>query len=83
MQGRYTVNHSALRLEAMLAGLGLCTLPDYVARHALEKRSAVLVLPDWNFLGNYGGRAYALYPPSRFVSPTLRALIDHLAATLE
>ena len=83
VQGRYTVNHSALRLEAMLAGLGLCTLPDYVARHALENRSAVQVLPDWNFLGNYGGSAYALYPPSRFVSPTLRALIGHLAAALE
>ncbi|WP_079416076.1 LysR family transcriptional regulator [Thiomonas intermedia] len=82
VQGRYDVNHSALRLDAMLAGLGLCTLPDYVAKPALLHGAAVQVLPDWDFLGNYGGLAYALYPPTRFVSPTLRALIDHLVAAM-
>ncbi|MGA8008016.1 MAG: LysR family transcriptional regulator [Thiomonas sp.] len=82
VEGRYAVNHSALRLDAMLAGLGICTLPDYVARAAINNGTAVQVLPDWDFQGNYGGDAYALYPPSRFVSPALRALIDHLAASL-
>lgn len=82
VQGRYTVNHSALRLDAIVAGLGLCTLPDYVARAALEQGAAVQVLPNWDFMGHYGGSAYALYPPTRFVSPTLRALIDHLVAAL-
>ena len=82
VQGRYDVNHSALRLDAMLAGLGLCTLPDYVAKPALLQGAAVQVLPDWDFLGNYGGHAYALYPPTRFVSPALRALIDHLVASM-
>ncbi len=82
VDGRYAVNHSALRLDAMLADLGICSLPDYVARSALDSATAVQVLPDWDFQGNYGGDAYALYPPSRFVSPALRALIDHLAAAL-
>lgn len=82
VEGRYAVNHSALRLDAMRASLGVCPLPDYVARPALQSGAAVQVLPAWSFQGNYGGDAYALYPRSRFVSPALRALIDHLAASL-
>jgi len=82
VNGRYAVNHSALRLDAMLADLGICSLPDYVARSALDSRTAVQVLQEWDFQGNYGGDAYALYPPSRFVSPAVRALIDHLAVAM-
>lgn len=82
VNGRYSVNHSALRLDAVVAGMGLCTVPDYVARAALDDGTVVQVLPGWDFLGNYGGDVYALYPPSRFLPTSMRALIDHLVAAM-
>jgi DNA-binding transcriptional LysR family regulator len=80
--GRYVVNHSALRLDAMLSDLGVCSLPDYVAHESLQSGTAIQVLPDWELQGRYGGDAYVLYPPSRFMGSALRALIDHLAEAL-
>jgi len=78
VRGRYVSNHSEVRLEAALAGLGVACVPAFVAQQALKDGSVVQVLADWAFQGNYHGHAYILYPPSRFTVPKCRVLIDHL-----
>jgi DNA-binding transcriptional LysR family regulator len=82
VDGRYVANHSEIRLAGVLAGLGVGCLPDFMARAALDAGSVVRVLADWEFLANYHGHAYVLYPPSRFMAPKCRVLIDHLVAHL-
>jgi DNA-binding transcriptional LysR family regulator len=78
VRGRYIANHSEVRLEAVLAGLGVGCVPVFVAQQALDEGRVVRVLPDWEFQGNYHGQAYILYPPNRFTVPKCRVLIDHL-----
>jgi len=82
VQGRYTVNHSEMRLAAAEAGLGIACLPDFVARESVGARRVVQVLPEWRFASDYQGTAYLLYPASRHMAPKLRVLITHLLASL-
>ncbi|AKJ26873.1 transcriptional regulator [Caldimonas brevitalea] len=80
--GRYTVNHSEMRLAAVEAGLGVGCVPDFVAEDALKAGRVVRLLPEWAFDTNYQGLAHLLYSASRYTAPKVRALIDHLVATL-
>lgn len=78
--GRYTVNHSEMRLTAIEAGLGVGCVPDFVARDALVAKRVVHLLPEWTMDTNYQGMAYMLYPGSRYKAPKVKVLIDHLVA---
>lgn len=80
VRGRYICNHSEVRLEGALAGLGVACVPAFMAREALDAGQVVRVLADWEFQGNYHGHAYILYPPNRFAAPKCRVLVDHLLA---
>lgn len=82
VQGRYTVNHSEMRLEAVQAGLGVGCVPDFVAHDAIAAGRVVPVLPDWSFKATYQGMACLLFAPSRHTVPKVRALIDHLVDAL-
>lgn len=80
--GRYTVNHSEMRLAAVEARLGIGCMPDFAAREALAAGRVVRLLADWTFDSHYQGTAYLLFAASRHTPPKLRALIDHLLAAL-
>lgn len=80
--GRYTVNHSEMRLAAVEAGLGIGCVPDFVAREALATGRVVRLLSEWSFDTNYQGMAYLLFVGSRYTAPKVRILIDHLVAAL-
>lgn len=80
--GRYTVNHSEMRLAAVEAGLGIGCMPDFGAREALAAGRVVRLLADWTFDTHYQGTAYLLFAASRHTAPKVRALIDHLVAAL-
>lgn len=81
--GRYTLNHSEMRLAAVEAGLGVGCVPDFVARDALAAGRVVRLLPEWAFDTNYQGMACLLFSASRYTTPKVRALIDHLVAALK
>ena len=81
--GRYTVNHSEMRLEAIEAGLGVGCVPEFVARDALAAGRVVRLLPGWVYDNLYQGTAYLLFSASRYTTPKVRALIDHLVAALQ
>jgi DNA-binding transcriptional LysR family regulator len=80
--GRYTLNHSEMRLAAVEAGLGIRCVPDFVAHAALAAGRVVRLLPDWSFDTNYQGMAYLLFTKSRYTAPKTRVLIDYLVAAL-
>jgi DNA-binding transcriptional LysR family regulator len=82
VQGRYVANHSEIRLDGVLSGLGVGCVPDFVARDALDGGSIVRVLDDWEFQANYHGHAYLLFPPNSFMVSKCRVLIDHLTTAL-
>jgi DNA-binding transcriptional LysR family regulator len=82
VNGRYVANHSELRLEGALHGLGIASLPEFVAREALVAGALLPVLDDWEHVTDYAGMAWLLYPSNRFVAPKLRVWIDHLVAGL-
>lgn len=82
VKGRYVANHSELRLEGALHGLGIASLPEFVAREALVAGELLPVLADWEHVTDYAGMAWLLYPSNRFVAPKLRVWIDYLVVGL-
>lgn len=82
VKGRYVANHSEIRLEAVVAGMGVGCVLDFVAREALAGGKIKRVLPDWELEANYHGTAQILYPQNRFLPPKCRILIDFLAEKL-
>ncbi|HCE5826548.1 TPA: LysR family transcriptional regulator [Pseudomonas aeruginosa] len=82
VHGRYAVNHTGARLDAVLHHLGIGSLPYFTARHALQQGQIVQVLPEWEFKTNYCGEAWVLYPPNRHLPPKLSAFINFMAERL-
>lgn len=82
VRGRFASNHSEVRLDALLANLGIGCLPLFTAAEALAKQQLVEVLPEWSYETTYHGKAWILYPPNRYLPPKCRALIDYLAEKL-
>jgi len=62
---------------AAIAGLGVALLPDHVCRQALDDGKLVRVLPAWRGLR---GLVHLVFTTRRGLPPSVRALIDHLAA---
>lgn len=79
VQGNWRCNSGQAVLEATLAGLGLCQLPDYYVLEHLRSGSLVSLL-DSHQPPNTA--VWALYPQQRHLSPKVRQLIDALRAGL-
>lgn len=82
VRGRYVANHSEVRLEGALAGLGIASLPEFAARKALARGELHTVLADWEHLTDYAGTAWLLYPSNRFLPAKLRVWIDYVVGCL-
>ena len=63
--------------NAAIDGLGVAILPDHVCRQALADGRLVHVLPRWH---GVKGIVHLVFTTRRGLSPSVRALIDHLAA---
>ncbi|MFW1801872.1 LysR family transcriptional regulator [Acinetobacter nematophilus] len=83
VKGRYSANHTGIRLEAALNHMGIASLPYFVTRQALANNSLVQVLPEWYFKTYYSGDAWLLYPPTRYLAPKLEVFIQFLAQKLK
>lgn len=66
----------ALRLAA-LRGAGVCQFPTMVVREDLNAGRLIDVLPDW---APRAGIIHAAFPSKRGLLPSVRALLDFLAA---
>ena len=79
VKGRFVSNHSEVRLDGVLAHLGIGCLPFFIATQALADGDIVEVLPDWCYETTYFGKAWLLYPPNRYLPSKCRVFIDYLA----
>lgn len=74
--GRLEVNSPQAVRAAAVAGLGFTTLPDFIARPALDDGSLVSVLDE--FIPP-GGGIFAVYPHRRYLPAKIRVFVDYLA----
>jgi len=80
LRPRFRVNSSLAVKSAVLAGLGVASLPNIYVRQELESGALVQVLPDWS---GPERALYVVYPEQREMSRKLRALLDHLGAAFK
>ncbi|WP_036771025.1 LysR family transcriptional regulator [Photorhabdus australis] len=80
--GRYSANHTEVRLDAILRNTGIGSLPYFIARHPLEEGRIVQVLSDWVFKTRYCGDAWILYTPTRFLPAKIRVFVEYLTNKL-
>lgn len=69
---------SLIRLTC--AGMGIGTIPTYLAQKDVRQKRLVRVLPRWFF---HRATVHLLYPQQPYVSMRVRALIDHLVVNLK
>lgn len=74
--GRLEVNSPQTTCNAAIAGLGYATLPDFIAKPALDSGQLISVLE-----GHLptGGGIFAVYPHRRYLPAKVRVLVDFLA----
>lgn len=83
VSGRYIVNHSDIRRDAVLRGLGIASLPQFVAADDVRAGRLRRVLADWECIPHaYWGHAYLLYPAHRQLPRKVRVMIDYLLETV-
>ncbi len=78
VSGRFSVNHTEMRLSAVLKGLGVGLLPDFVAAEELKKGSILPVLSAWKIKHNYQGKVRLQYAQSKFIPERVKLLVDFL-----
>lgn len=74
--GRYAINHSQMRLNGVMADLGIGIFHDFVVKESLERGEVVKVLPDWMIKSNYHGAIAMQYPQTKYMPARLRVFID-------
>ncbi len=82
VRGRYIANHTRVRLEAMLSGLGVASVPYFVAKEALASGQAKQVLSEWTFDTSYCGDLWMLYPPTRYLPIKVKKFVEHIAGRI-
>ena len=73
--GRLEVNSPQAVRSAAIAGLGYATMPDFIARPALEDGTLVSLLEE--FVPS-GGGIFAVYPHRRYLPAKVRVFVDYL-----
>lgn len=71
-------NIGGVALEALLRGIGLATIPSFLAQRELQAGRIEPILLDWS-LFELG--VFAVYPHRRFLSPKVKVFIEALRAT--
>ncbi len=74
--GNFTVNNSEALREAVLKGLGIALLPTFTVGADLRGKRLQQVLGEYRAHGTFGNEVYAVYLPTRYLSPKIRAFVD-------
>jgi DNA-binding transcriptional LysR family regulator len=74
-QPRFVADDLLTLKFAVLYGVGICVLPDYMCRDEIQAGSLVPVLPGWN---PAPGRVHAVFASRRGLAPAVRRFLDFL-----
>jgi DNA-binding transcriptional LysR family regulator len=74
--GNFTANNSEALREGAVRGLGVALLPTFAVAGDLREGRLTPVLGDYEVEGAVANDVYALYLPTRYLSPKVRAFID-------
>ena len=80
--GTYLVNHSEMRRDAIEQGLGIGSLPDYIAEQGIKTGKLIALLEDWQLTGNYQGYVCLQYVQSKYLPNKSRVFIDFMKQRL-
>ena len=80
VRSRFVANNGELMRGAAIAGLGLLLVPEFIVARELRDGTLVRLLPNCRPVPT---ALHALYPRERHLSPRIRLLVDHLAASLQ
>ena len=80
--GSYLVNHSEMRRGAIEQGLGIGSLPDYIAEQGIKTGKLIALLEDWQLTGNYQGYICLQYVQSKYLPNKNRVFIDFMKQRL-
>ena len=64
---------------AVLGGVGVCVLPDYMCRDDIQGGRLVPILPGWS---PAPGRVHAVFASRRGLAPAVRCFLDFLGARM-
>lgn len=76
---RFLADDLATLRFAVLGGIGMCFMPDYMCEDDLRTGRLVEVLPGWN---PTPGIFHAVYPTRRGMVPAVRAFLDFLGQSI-
>lgn len=74
-QTRYVADDLKTLKFAVLGGVGLCYLPDYMCQPEIERGELVHILPQWCFPP---GIVHAVFSSRRGLTPAVRSFLDFL-----
>lgn len=78
VNGLLRVNNSEVLREAALNDLGIALLPDFSAQASLTRGALVALLPDWQPVGAFAEKLYAIRPHSTQVPRSVTLFVAHL-----
>lgn len=74
--GNFTANNSEAIREAALKNLGIALLPSFIVNADLREERLKQVLAGHDVEGAVANDVYALFLPTRYLSPKVRAFVD-------
>jgi DNA-binding transcriptional LysR family regulator len=83
VRGAFTINHSEMRRDAAIEGLGIALLPNYVAAEAILNGELQAILCDWTIKGPYQGAIVMQFMPSKHLPLKIRAFIDFMTQAFQ
>lgn len=79
VDGRFAVNHTEMRLNAVKHGLGIGIFPEFTVNKAISDGEVIPVLDDWEVNGKYQGIINLQYVRSQFMPARMRAFVDFIS----
>lgn len=83
VKGSLTVNHSEIRREAILKGMGISIFPDFAISSLLAANQVTELLKDWHIGGSYQGQIIAQYAQSKYMTSQLKAFINFIQSSFD
>ncbi|MDA0117518.1 MULTISPECIES: LysR family transcriptional regulator [Vibrio] len=76
--GSFSVNHSEIRREAVLEGMGISIFPDFSVQEYIDSGDIVPILGDWRVGASKQQFVVAQYIQSKFVPKQLKVFVNFL-----